>query len=119
MNAKLKKNEAESDAEVADPERMLMCAACEAPVARVADRTERDGAHVHRATNPAGVEYEIGCFSDAPGAVSRGEVTTYFSWFPGYGWRISTCRKCDVHLGWEFSGTHPFFGLILNRLKGP
>ena len=119
MNAKLQnEQDPESGTAAGDPDRMLLCAACQAPVARPQDRCERDGAHSHRLTNPAGVEYEIGCFTQAPGVRAQGQPTTFFSWFPGYGWRVGACASCGAHLGWEFSGPDIFFGLILRALTG-
>jgi hypothetical protein len=44
-----------------------------------------------------------------------------FTWFPGYGWRLALCAKCNTHLGWEFRGRdeHGFLGLILSALIAP
>ena len=76
-----------------------------------------DGQHVHRRTNPAGIDFEFGCFATARGAESIGEPTAEFSWFPGYTWMYSVCRTCAAHLGWRFEGAGPsFHGLILARL---
>lgn len=77
-----------------------------------------EGRHIHRRTNPAGLEFELGCFGKAPGAAALGEPTTEHSWFGGYAWCFDLCRGCGTHLGWYFDGSEPpFHGLILNRLQ--
>ncbi len=101
----------------ADPGRRLLCAVCAAPVTAEPCRIAIAGRHVHHHTNPAGIEYELGCFSAADGAVNTGEPTTEHSWFAGYAWVFSLCRACGSHLGWYFAGGEPpFFGLILEQL---
>uniref|UniRef100_A0A6B2E9I9 Putative conserved secreted protein n=1 Tax=Phlebotomus kandelakii TaxID=1109342 RepID=A0A6B2E9I9_9DIPT len=30
------------------------------------------------------------------------EWSNYFSWFPGYSWKLCLCSKCGTHLGWMF-----------------
>ncbi len=80
-------------------------------------RIEIAGGHVHRRANPAGDEFEIGCFIDAPGVAVHGEPTAEYSWFAGYLWSFALCRRCDSQLGWFFDGTEPnFYGLILVQL---
>jgi hypothetical protein len=81
------------------------------------ERLPVDQSHVHRRTNPSGVEFEFGCFAAAPGVQTFGQPTTEFSWFPGYAWVYSVCADCTTHLGWLFTGASPsFHGLILARL---
>ena len=95
----------------------LLCRSCGSPVTTEAERIAIDGQHIHRRTNPTGVEFEFGCFVAAPGAETVGEPTAEFSWFAGYTWVYSVCRVCATHLGWRFEGTAPsFHGLILARL---
>jgi hypothetical protein len=95
----------------------LHCAACRTRITRADARGERGGAHVHRFTNPAGLEFEIGIFQEAPGCVLRGDSTSAFTWFPGYAWTIACCANCDQHLGWRYDGASDrFFGLILDQL---
>jgi hypothetical protein len=98
----------------------LLCRSCDSPVTTEADRIAIDGQHVHRRTNPAGIDFEFGCFVAAPGAVNVGEPTAEFSWFAGYTWIYSVCRLCTTHLGWRFEsaeGAGPsFHALILARL---
>jgi hypothetical protein len=99
-------------------QRWLRCRLCREPVTAENDRAVVEGEHVHRRTNPSGIEFEFGCFVAAPGAQVAGEPTTEFSWFTGYAWAYSMCRGCGTHLGWHFEGRDPaFHGLILDRLE--
>jgi hypothetical protein len=97
--------------------RRLLCRSCGSPVTAEAERITIDGQHVHHRTNPAGIDFEFGCFTAARGAENVGQPTTEFSWFAGYTWMYSVCRECVTHLGWHFEGDGPsFHGLILARL---
>lgn len=94
----------------------LACRRCLTPVTDGSQRITVGGAHAHRFVNPHGFEFEIGCFADAA-AVTVGEAITYWSWFPGFAWRIEVCGGCGEHLGWLFvSADALFHGLILDRL---
>ncbi len=98
----------------------LRCSDCRHEITSIDAKSSALGAHEHRCTNPHGITYHIGCFSEAPGCVEIGDTTEDFSWFPGYRWRIALCANCQTHLGWGFrarSGDR-FFGLILDRLIG-
>ena len=97
-------------------EKVLRCRSCEAEIARDDDRIEMAGAHAHTFVNPHGHVFEIGCFARAPGCVSIGPPSAFFSWFPGYEWRMAVCGNCRAHLGWCFGETPDFFGLVLPRL---
>lgn len=98
----------------------LRCRLCGAVITSDGHRIEIAGRHVHRRVNPAGFEFEFGCFDAAAGAAVVGPSTAEFSWFPGYAWSYSVCRACGAHLGWFFEGGDPaFHGLILNRLERP
>ena len=97
--------------------RRLLCRSCSSPVTAKTECIAIDGQHVHRRTNPAGIDFEFGCFATAPGTENIGEPTADFSWFAGYAWSYSVCRECATHLGWHFEGATPsFHGLILARL---
>ena len=70
--------------------------------------------------NPAGIEYVIAGFRDAPGCALAGEASSYWSWFPSFAWQVAICGACGVHLGWSFaSEAERFYGLILDRLIAP
>ena len=105
------------DALDVEDERAIRCAACNAAITTHANRVSVHGAHEHRRVNPSGVDFRIGCFSEAPGCFAEGIATTFWTWFPGYAWQIACCRACGDHLGWAFTGgDRSFFGLILTRL---
>jgi hypothetical protein len=100
-----------------DEKRALCCAECRHPITRQRDRTEKNGQHHHVFANPHGYMYQIGCFAQAPGCLTTGGETSYFSWFPGYTWQIAICGNCLTLLGWAFRGTdNQFFGLIVDKL---
>jgi hypothetical protein len=76
-----------------------------------------DGDHIHRFTNPAGVHYQVGCFSSADGCLVQGSPTLEHTWFEGFRWSFSTCSSCLLHLGWYYeSKNETFFGLIIDYL---
>jgi hypothetical protein len=95
----------------------LVCSYCRGLVTSHALAISISGSHAHSFVNPHGFTFRIGCFADAPGCADRGEESSYWTWFPGFTWRISLCRQCGEHLGWSFrSPDARFFGLILDRL---
>ena len=112
----------ESVDEVVDSEqirkrrRQLVCLQCGAPITWERARIEMRGAHEHSFFNPYGIVFRIGCFREAPGCRPAGPTSSEFSWFPGYHWKTGHCFQCATHLGWSFSASAQFFGLILNRL---
>jgi hypothetical protein len=100
-----------------DPREVLCCIVCRNRITAHALRVVVSGSHGHKFTNPAGIEFLIGCFSAAWGCVPGGSPTPDHSWFPGYSWRVVSCDACGLHLGWMFQGQgERFFGLILGKL---
>ena len=112
------KLEGEAAAVTADEE-PIRCRRCAWAITYFRARTERAGAHIHNRTNPAGIEWEFGCFMDAPGCATLGDPTAEATWFAGYRWSLATCRSCASHLGWRFDGESPFFALVLAFLSMP
>jgi hypothetical protein len=108
--------------EAVDEGRILVCRECRLGIASTADRIAVGGRHRHVFFNPAGLVFELGLFSSAPGCVPVGPLVGEFSWFPGHAWRICLCARCAAHLGWLYlSGASTgfptgFHGLILDRL---
>lgn len=96
--------------------RGLDCAACGLRITTESARFEMSGAHQHTFVNPHGHVFQIGCFRHAPGCAPHGAASNFFSWFPGYAWRVVVCSACKVHLGWSFGVPADFWGLILDRL---
>jgi ribosomal protein L32 len=99
-------------------ERSILCKECGHRLTSHDHAMEVEGKHRHTFFNPAGVLFEIGCFSDAAGAEVWGVPTTEFAWFAGFAWRFANCAGCRTHIGWQFlSGADRFFyGLVLSRL---
>lgn len=98
-------------------EKRLLCRKCGHAITSRGRAIVADGSHIHLFTNPAGLAFRIGCFSDAPGCLVAGEPTTEFTWFPGHAWSFALCAGCGAHLGWYYdSGSGGFFGLILANL---
>ena len=97
---------------------LVYCDACSQPVARKSDATSINGSHAHQCTNPYGIRFHVGCYSDALGCDLSGRPTSADTWFPGFHWRLATCSGCHAHLGWYFErGQEYFYGLILDRIR--
>lgn len=104
----------ESDTKV---ERAVLCRSCRTAVTRLSQKISVNGKHLHTFFNPAGIVYEIYCFSKAPGCITHGKPTDEFTWFTGYTWEYSICGTCHDHLGWFYnSSERSFFGLINSKL---
>lgn len=96
---------------------IIVCRACRSMITTGREAVSINAGHYHTFFNPAGIVYEIRCFSRAPGAVIHGEPTTDFTWFEGYAWQYCLCAHCLVHLGWFFSSdAGSFYGLIAAKL---
>jgi len=109
-----------ADQPVADPEEAILCSTCRAQVTERRQAVSVRGTHIHTFFNPAGIIYEICCFSRAEGCAVYGESTAEFSWFAGSRWQYAVCATCQAHLGWFFTlPASSFFGLIRNRLLMP
>jgi hypothetical protein len=107
----------EQKQEDADPVEAIYCRVCGRVVTSRDRKIAVQGAHTHAFFNPAGIVFEVGCYSRAPGCQRAGVVTSDFTWFAGYVWRYALCRQCKSHLGWFFaSAGHSFYALILANL---
>lgn len=94
----------------------LACSHCLTPITTSVSRVSVGGADAHTFVNPHGLRFHIGCFARAA-CVTRGEASTYWTWFPGHSWQVECCPACGGHLGWLFrSADSLFHGLILDRL---
>ena len=97
--------------------RKLVCSTCSHVVTAADKRIQVNNSHKHTFFNPAGIVYELGCFSDAPGCMAIGERSREFSWFAGASWQVVLCGNCQSHLGWLFrTADSTFYGLILAQL---
>ena len=66
-------------------QRWLRCRLCHERVTAEDDRTVVEGEHVHRRTNPSGIEFEFGCFLVAPGAVVVPLIVGRLTWDEVFG----------------------------------
>ncbi len=115
LDPKLKEIVADEDQ---DRGNFVYCTVCSSVLARLDDRIEVSGSHDHHFTNPYGVEFHIGCYSEALGCAIAGSRVAADTWFPGFQWRIAKCSECQSHLGWYFDRAEVFFyGLILDRVQ--
>lgn len=96
--------------------RVLRCRQCGREVARPDDATEQQGGHEHIFVNPHGHDFRIRLYTRAAGAVAVGPATAFYSWFPGFPWRVLACGGCGAHLGWSYGVPEAFVGLIVDRL---
>ncbi len=100
------------------PEEGLFCRHCGKQITSAAFAIEVNGAHHHTFFNPAGIVYEIRCFSKAKGCLQHGPPSSEFAWFTGYTWQVAICAFCTVHLGWYFSSADSgFYGLIARNIR--
>ena len=100
-----------------DRGRLLACAFCRRPITTTAAAIEVGGSHAHTFTNPEGIAFRVGCFSEAHGLAPEGPRSDYWTWFPGYSWQVELCAHCHAQLGWLYrSSDGRFHGLILDSL---
>jgi hypothetical protein len=96
---------------------IIICRECGNPVTSPDRIISVNDKHKHTFINPAGITYQIGCFSSAGGCIVYGEPVLEHTWFSGFAWNYCICSNCRVHLGWHFQNNDErFFGLILNLL---
>jgi len=93
-----------------------LCGWCLNHVAKEKDRFSYDGQDEFVFANPEGIRFEIITFSQTIGCSETGEPTLEHTWFPGHAWSFCVCDRCGQHLGWCYSGTHEFAGLIKDRI---
>ena len=106
-------------AQVAEKKKII-CKVCRYLITSPDQKIQVNGTHHHIFHNPAGLSFEIGCFSSANGCVNYGTPTLEYTWFNGFTWRYALCSHCYLHLGWFYqSSVSGFYGLILNNLLEP
>ncbi len=99
-----------------DPASDWLCAWCLNRVASENDRFKHSGQSEFAFANPEGVWFHILTFSRALGCRQAGVPTLEHTWFPGHAWSYCVCDSCGRHLGWYYSGSTEFVGLIRDRL---
>lgn len=106
-------------------EKYIFCRQCFQVITSETEKIDVQGGHKHTFANPHGLIFEIGCFKCATGCIYTGKPVSDFSWFKGFKWRLASCSKCLVQIGWLFvsvgfeGGSESFNGLILDRLVFP
>lgn len=110
------KNEPSGE-EKEETSRAVLCHMCRSVLTYLRSEVSIHGRHLHTFFNPAGIVYEIRCFSEAPGCVTHGKPTDEFTWFSGFTWEYCLCGTCFDHLGWFYKAPDSsFFGLINAKL---
>ncbi|XP_055715702.1 protein cereblon-like isoform X2 [Phlebotomus papatasi] len=56
---------------------------------------------VQELENPFGIRYRIVLLKHASCALID-SWSNYFTWFPGYSWKLCMCSTCGAHLGWMY-----------------
>lgn len=92
------------------------CALCKAVITDDDCKVQINGTHEHYKVNPQGSAFQFRSYSNAEGCAPTGEATEEYSWFSGYRWRFAQCATCHTQLGWYFSGSDSFYGLITDQL---
>jgi len=106
--------------EQGEEKEIILCRFCHSSITDTINQISVNGSHCHIFANPHGYVFEIGCYKRAKGCLTLLESSLEFSWFPGFLWKITTCRSCANHLGWYFfSKSSSFFGLIQKNLIIP
>ena len=93
-----------------------LCAWCLNRVANEKDRFKFEGKDEFSFSNPAGIHFEIITFSQTLGCKQSGVPTLEHTWFAGYAWSYCQCDSCGQHLGWFYTGSDQFAGLIKTRI---
>jgi hypothetical protein len=103
---------------------VLRCAACGLDVADAsAVFAAAPGGPVQAFVNPSGFVWEILTLREVRHLAAVGPSSRFFTWFPGYAWRVALCLGCGRHLGWAWeavAGGEPvsFWGLIRSEITG-
>jgi len=93
-----------------------LCAWCLNRIAVDEDRFKYEGEDHFAFSNPDGITFRIITFSRTLGCSEAGVPTLEHTWFPGHAWSFCQCDECGHHLGWFYTGTYQFVGLIIDRL---
>jgi hypothetical protein len=98
-------------------DQFIICKNCSSVITSPGKIITVNDHHRHTFINPAGVTYQVGCFSSAEGCMSYGEPVLEHTWFAGFHWNYAMCTNCVVHLGWFYQNEDDsFYGLILDLL---
>ena len=92
------------------------CMTCKAFITDDAFIVHIDGNHEHIKVNPQGHTFQFRSYKHTQGCECWGLATAEHSWFSGYSWQFAHCAMCHTQLGWYFSGSDSFFGLIADQI---
>ncbi len=92
------------------------CAICGTYVTDDGQRISIDGTYDHYKINPHGHTFRFRSFKYAEGCERAGQATAEHSWYTGYLWQFAHCARCKTQLGWYFSGSESFYGLINRQI---
>ncbi|MBF0258680.1 MAG: hypothetical protein HQK62_07570 [Desulfamplus sp.] len=95
-----------SEDEQEQTKKVIICAFCANAITDVSQIISVNGSHQHLFVNPHGLVFDTGCFKECNGCIVDPRVSSEFSWFHGYSWRIAGCGRCRQHLGWFFLSDH-------------
>lgn len=99
-------------------EHTIICRNCGNTITTSDSIVSVNGNHRHTFINPAGMTFQIVCFSSADGCIVYGDPTLEHTWFEGFIWNYCICSRCHIHLGWFYrNDDDTFFGLILDLLQ--
>ena len=93
-----------------------LCGWCLNRVANERDRFEHGGKDEFGFSNPAGIHFDIILFLQTLGCRESGTPTLEHTWFAGHPWSFCQCDRCGYHLGWYYTGSIEFAGLIKDRI---
>ena len=93
-----------------------LCALCHHRLASDRDRLQFGNRSEFAFTNPDGMPFLIVTFSEATGCLDAGDATLEHTWFPGHAWSYCLCGHCGQHLGWFYTGSDEFVGLIQTKI---
>jgi len=109
--------EEKDDVHLRDGRHPVLCRRCGQEITLAEYAVTISGRHEHTFNNPAGVTFQIGCFSLAGGCAVYGPPAFEFTWFSGFAWSVCLCTNCTLHMGWFYqSAEASFFGLITTNL---
>uniref|UniRef100_A0A8D8W893 Protein cereblon n=1 Tax=Cacopsylla melanoneura TaxID=428564 RepID=A0A8D8W893_9HEMI len=75
--------------------------------------------------NPSGYIHETITLYTADQIRVDPELSTEYSWFPGYAWSVATCARCHCHVGWRFTAVQKslvpklFYGITKRAITLP
>ncbi|MEW6157093.1 MAG: cereblon family protein [Verrucomicrobiota bacterium] len=93
-----------------------LCAWCLNRVADEKDRLPIEGQSEFLFQNPEGLRFHIFTFARTLGCRPAGTPTLEHTWFQDHAWSYCLCDRCQIHLGWFYTGPSAFAGLIRDRL---